>query len=98
MSESWSFGYSDPFGSEECSLDVIWGEETTFALAVKALYDNVLAEAAKSESYQDDHFAQVLDDISGIMCDPGIMDDPDQWEDMSFHDELGEIEYFVVQN
>lgn len=98
MSDSWSFGYTDPFGNENYAVDVIYGEETTFALAVKGLYESVLFEASRAESYMDDHYAQVLADISGTMDDPGIMDDSDQWEDMSFHDEIGEIEYWVVQN
>ena len=43
------------------------------------------------------HFERILADISDIKDDPGIMDDPDQWEDMEFTDDKGEITYYVIE-
>jgi hypothetical protein len=98
MSDSWSFGYSD-YICEDGLVDVHLGTASTFAEAVSELYDNVEKMAADAESYQSEHFVQVLADIRLIKDDLfGIWADPDQWEDMTFHDEIGEIEYYVVQD
>lgn len=93
----WSFGYTDYIG-ENHPIDVMWGESSRFTDAVTELFDNVTELAAKCDSYQDDHYAAVLSDISDIMLDPAYREDPDQWEDMAFHDEMGEIEYYVTQS
>lgn len=92
----WSFGYTDPF-VENGPKDEFWGESPSFVTAVSELYDNVLKLASEAESYMDDHFAEVLADISDIMCDPAYREDPDQWEDMEFTDHIGEIVYYVME-
>jgi len=92
----WSFGYTDPI-SEDHPIDVFWGEASTFREAVSELHDMVEKMASEAESYEEDHFGQVISDIRTILEDPGIMYDPDQWEDKEFTDNYGEIVYYVVE-
>lgn len=98
----WSFGYTTWVAEDTypdapyVQNDVFWGNASTFADAVRELYDNVLKLAAECEEYQNAHYEQVMEDISETMNNSDIMDDPDQWEDMEFTDNIGEITYYVT--
>ena len=92
----WSFGYSDYISGED-TIDVFWGESASFVDALSELYDNVEKEANDAEEYEMAHYVQVLADISDIKNDPSFSEDPDQWEDMEFTDDIGEIIYYVME-
>lgn len=96
----WSFGYTDPFVPDGPE-DVVKGDSTTFTEAVAGLYDfveNELVHAEMDDKWNIDHFEQVLGEIRTIRDDEVFWSDPDQWEDMSFTDEIGEIEYFITES
>lgn len=95
----WTFGYTDPFAPDGPE-DVILGDCSTFTEAIDLLSDFVekeLANAEMGDTHNVDHFDHVLGEIRMVKDDPGIRYDPDQWEDLAFTDDIGEIEYFVVE-
>lgn len=90
----WIYGYTDPFGGDG-PVDVCYGECTGFVEALSALYDSVEKEAVEAETYQCEHFEQILFAIRRKMNDPDIKKNPDKQPDTVFTDDLAEIEYFV---
>lgn len=98
----WSFGYTNPLSShqDDTDGDVLFGEENTFSEAIRQLHENVLFEVKSAEEYEIMAYEQLLIDISDIMDDPGIMDDPDQWEDQTFTFQIGDfsVDYWIVES
>lgn len=79
----WSFGYTDTIG-DNGPVETVWGEETTFSAAIRQLRENVLFEAKEADESESEAYEVLIADISDIADDPGIMDDPDQWEEEDF--------------
>jgi hypothetical protein len=93
----WSLGYTDHF-ADEGPEDVHMGDCSTFALAIRELYDNVQKMAVDADEYEQSYYEVILADILDIMNDPGITYNPDQWEDLEFYVLDGAITFFVVES
>lgn len=98
----WEFGYTEwiPEDSSKNGDDdpvapktTVWGECSTFSEAIDMLYGYVADMVKKGNS----EFSDDLFDIRVIMDDPGIRNDPDQWEDIDFYGNEHK-EFFVTQN
>lgn len=91
----WYFGYYDLINGDG-PIDVFYGACSSFMEAVESLYDHVEKDSVEAESYQDEHYVQVLSAIRAVKDNPDIRYDSDKWIDTSFTDEIGEIEYIVT--
>lgn len=99
----WTYGYvewecdAESVNEKDPTLhpvDVILGECVTFSQAVTELLKWVQNEMNEAEEYEMDNWSILEAGIRDIHDDPGIMDDPDQWEDASFYDQYG-TEFYV---
>jgi len=93
----WEYGYTDPFSAENDTIEVFWGEASSFVTALGELCENVEKMLNDAEPYQISHYEQVLAEIRTILSDPAYAEDPDQWEDMEFTDDIGEIVYYLIE-
>jgi hypothetical protein len=86
----WIYGHTDYSG--EPYLDVVLGEESDFPSAVAGLVKYVRDQ---QDDTVWDAYATLMDSILIIHDDPGIMGDPDIWEDMTFYDSY-DNEWYVL--
>lgn len=94
----WAYGYTNPF-TESVPEDVVLGKAETFRYALAELADFVeieLVGAQQSDWWNFDHFAEVLRQI-GLFVEKGNARGKDALQvDTYFTDEIGEIQYFVI--
>lgn len=91
---SWNVGFT--YDGEE---DTVLKEDVTFESGVNVLYryvGNLLKRNENNEDVDLDAYEAVGGEISDIKDDPGIMDDPDQWEEMEFYGPS--ITLWIVEN
>lgn len=93
----WSFGYDDPFAGDS-TQSVYLGSASTFPAAVDELLSNVEKMASDAEKYEESIYEEIISSIRTIADDPAYREDPDQWEDMDFFDESGNINLWVVED
>jgi len=101
----WTYGYTEwdltdkmDTSADPCMspIEVILGEERTFAQAITNLLKWVQNEMNEAEEYEMDNWSALEADIRDIHDDPGIMNDPDQWEDTTFNDSY-DTEFFIQE-
>ena len=86
----WSVGYLQDDGEE-----THFANFATFGKGMAHLEGHVLTVLDNMEESDNlrKEYETVFADIKDISRDPGIMDDPDQWEDLEFYTESG---YFYI--
>lgn len=100
----WVFGYTEweTDYNADCQdptftpVDHDLGEVRTFSQAVSELLKYVQNEMNEAEEYEMDNWSKLEADIRDIHDDPGIMSDPDMWEDTTFYDQYG-TEFYIQQ-
>lgn len=90
----WSAGYTvDMNEKTQLGVDTPLGDFAKFTDAIRALHAYA--------TLLDEHVEEcetLIADIDDIRKDPGIMDDPDQWEDMDFPtDRENNLTFWVVE-
>lgn len=92
----WSAGFTS---NEPETVDTItFVEDETFRYALRFLRKHVmtiLENMDESDNLREE-YEVCLADINDIYNDPGIMTDPDQWEDLDFYVENGH--FYVFEN
>jgi hypothetical protein len=91
----WTYGYTDHFDPEG-TKDTDFGYSEDFTVALSELRDNVEKMAVDADKYEEDWFDQIISDIDLILHDPGITEDPDQWEDQEFYALDGAITFYLI--
>lgn len=91
----WSYGQT-VFKENIGSVDDVFGDVSTFTEAMDLLYDYV--EKAATAIPEMSEYETLLVDMKLIKDDPGIRNDPDQWEDEEFWDNSGELNFFVFES
>jgi hypothetical protein len=101
----WTFGYTEweiteneENSSDPClsPIKVVLGEERTFSQAISGLLKYVQNCLNEAEEYELECWQALEADIRDIHDDPGIMDDPDMWEDETFTDIYG-TEFYIQE-
>lgn len=80
----WSVGFKT---TELNATDVRLTEVSTFRAGMDFLEAHIVAildNLGKTDNLREE-YVTLLADIQDISHDPGIMDDPDQWEDEDFY-------------
>jgi hypothetical protein len=88
---SWSVGFTDTSGENE-----VFADDLTFRQSMILLRVFAGREMRKADELEMSEWNETISNINDICSDTGIMDDPDQWEDMEFNTPIGE--YWIVQN
>lgn len=88
---SWSVGFAHSNGDVTYLYHVV-----TFPEGMRKLYTYVVGEMDSSDESESEEWLTLIADISDIKDDPGIMGDPDQWEDEEFW--VTDGHYYVIQD